>query len=312
MYRVRQQIGYDMQFFNQENTNNYAVCIVDSGIVNHPDLEKQVIAFCDFSSDKTIHYSDSYGHGTHVAGCLAGNGMLSKGRYHGICPNAKLVVLKVLDKEGRGEAKWLIEALRFILHNYKKYNIKVVNISLGVEKEVNADIMNIIFKFIDEILSREIMVVCAAGNYGPKNNTIYGIGTLEDVITVGCYDGIFDNKQTNSCQMYSGRGDKTSNIIKPDIVAPGTKIISCCNKVTYSRRRGYYNAYVEKSGTSMAAPIVSGVIMGFFINYPNILCKEVKEKLYRATIDIGYEKTMQGKGFIDCRKIIDKGKTVMT
>ena len=102
MYRVRRQIGYDMHFFCRENPKNYAVAVVDSGIIRHPDLERQVIAFYDFSNENSTKWTDTFGHGTHVAGCLAGDGQLSNGRYHGICPNAKLVILKVLNKDGEG------------------------------------------------------------------------------------------------------------------------------------------------------------------------------------------------------------------
>ena len=304
MYRVRHQIGYDTHFFSRENPNNYAACVVDSGIVNHPDLERQVIAFYDFSDEKSKYPSDSYGHGTHVAGCLAGNGKLSKGRYQGICPSAKLVVLKVLDKDGKGEAKWLIEALRCILQNYKRWNIKVVNLSLGIEKDVKEETLNVIYKFIYEMIDRELIVVCAAGNYGPKNNTIYGIGTLKDVITVGCYDGIYEQGVGVNCRMFSGRGNMDAQIIKPDIVAPGTKIVSCCNEVEYTKRRGYRNAYIEKSGTSMSAPIISGIFLGVLLNYQGISVKEAKKIVLNAVNDIGYEKNMQGNGFIDCKKII--------
>ncbi len=304
MYRVRHQIGYDTHFFSRENPNDYAVAIVDSGIVNHPDLERQVIAFYDFSNEKSEYPSDSYGHGTHVAGCLAGNGKLSKGRYQGICPSARLVVLKVLDKDGKGEAKWLIEALRFILQNYKRWNIKVVNLSLGVEKDVKEETLDVIYKFINELIDRDLIVVCAAGNYGPKNNTIYGVGTLKDVITVGCYDGIYEQGNGLNCRMFSGRGNIDSQIIKPDIVAPGTKIVSCCNEVAYTKRRGYRNAYIEKTGTSMSAPIISGIFLGVFLNYQGISTKEAKKIVLNAVNDIGYERNMQGNGFIDCKKII--------
>ena len=305
MFRVRQQIGYDTHFFCRDNPDNYAVAIVDSGIIRHPDLERQVIAFYDFSNEKSKEWVDTYGHGTHVAGCLAGNGRLSKGRYHGICPETKLVILKVLNQTGIGEARWLIEALKYILNYHKQYNIRIVNLSLGVEKDVSRESLNKIKNLIDELTKEEILVVCAAGNYGPQNNTIYGIGTMKDVITVGCYDGIFEKRNSGFCRLFSGRGDKDSLIVKPDIVAPGTKIISCSNRVEKGRNQNYRNAYVEKSGTSMSAPIISGVLMGILLNYPNIGIKDIKTMLFKATTDIGYEKNMQGNGFINCKLLIN-------
>ena len=94
-------------------------------------------------------------------------------------------------------------------------------------------------------------------------------------------------------------------LVKPDIVAPGTKIISCSNRVEKGRNQNYRNAYVEKSGTSMSAPIISGVLMGILLNYPNIGIKDIKTMLFKATTDIGYEKNMQGNGFINCKLLIN-------
>ena len=306
MYRVRHQIGYDTHFFCRENPNNYAVAIVDSGIIRHPDLERQVIAFYDFSNEKYIQLTDGFGHGTHVAGCLCGDGYLSKGRYHGICPNAKLVVLKVLNKNGVGEAKWLIDALKYILENYKKWNIKIVNLSLGVEKDVDRESLEKIRELVSELIHKEIYVVCAAGNYGPENNTIYGIGTMKEVITVGCYDGLYEKKGEVSCKMFSGRGDKGALVVKPDIVAPGTKIISCSHKYAEYKSRKINFAYEEKSGTSMSAPIISGILFGIILNYPDLTYENIRKKLLYATNDVGYEKNMQGNGFINCKKIWEK------
>ena len=296
-----------MRFFYRDNPNNYAVAVVDSGIYRHPDLKEQVIAFSDFSDEKFNDCIDHFGHGTHVAGCLAGNGSLSKGRYHGICPNAKLVVLKVLNKDGIGEAVWLINALKYILENYKRWNIRIVNLSLGVEKEVAEESLFIILQLIKAMIKKDILVVCAAGNYGPENNTIYGIGKLQEVITVGCYDGIYE-KHTTSCRMFSGRGDKKNVIVKPDIVAPGTKIISCNNKPTKLRNGQYRNAYIEKSGTSMAAPLISGILMGIILNDENITSQEAKKILLDSAVDIGFEKNMQGNGFVNCPKIVNRIK----
>ena len=308
MYRVRHQIGYDTHFFTRGNPENYAVAVVDSGIIRHPDLKGQVIAFYDFSNEKCDDYADFFGHGTHVAGCLAGTGLLSKGRYQGICPCAKLVVLKVLNKDGLGEAKWLIEALKYILENHKRWNIKIVNLSLGVEKDVSEATFCIIQRLVMEIIKKDILVVCAAGNYGPRDNTIYGIGKMKEVITVGCYDGIYEKANEAACRLFSGRGDKRSLVIKPDIVAPGTKIISCSNRLERLRNGKYRNAYEEKSGTSMSAPIISGILMGIILNYPYLSSGEIRKMILNSTTDIGYEKNMQGNGFINCSKLIRYNK----
>ena len=86
MYRVRHQIGYDTHFFCRDNPEKYAVAVVDSGIIRHPDLKEQVIAFSDFSDEKYSECVDFFGHGTHVAGCLAGMVHFQKADITGFVP----------------------------------------------------------------------------------------------------------------------------------------------------------------------------------------------------------------------------------
>ena len=100
------------------------------------------------------------------------------------------------------------------------------------------------------------------------------------------------------------RGDKAGVIIKPDIVAPGTKIISCSNRYVEVKYKKNNFAYEEKSGTSMSAPIISGILFGILLNFPDIKYEDAKRKLLFATTDTGYAKNIQGNGFINCKKIL--------
>lgn len=90
-----------------------------------------------------------------------------------------------------------------------------------------------------------------------------------------------------------------------NIVAPGTAIVSCSNTVSYRKNTGYRNAYIQKSGTSMSAPIVSGIVMSIILNKPHLSAKEIKEIVLKGTVDVGLPKNMQGYGMTSCNRIRD-------
>ena len=109
------------------------VAVVDTGVAPHPDLVKpadRIVAFKDYINEKREPYDDN-GHGTHVAGIIAGNGYGSRGKYSGIAPEANIIAIKTLDKEGSGDTSDVIAAIQWVLDNRNRYNIKVLNLSLG-------------------------------------------------------------------------------------------------------------------------------------------------------------------------------------
>lgn len=225
MYRVRQQIGYDESFYSLDNPQALSVAVLDSGIAPHPDFGNRIVAFYDFNEARGNKPYDYMGHGTHVCGCILGDGKLSAGRYKGICPGANLVMGKILDSNGGGTGGQMISGLEWILENKELYKIKVLNISLGVEKKMNRGDLSKICGIIRELIFHNIVVVCAAGNYGPSDDSIYGIGAMPEVITVGCYDGIFARSGGVCCEKYSGRGVKGGRVVKPHLSAKEIKEI---------------------------------------------------------------------------------------
>jgi len=156
-----------------------------------------------------------------------------------------------------------------------------------------------------------IVVVVAAGNNGPGPMSISTPGISRKVITVGSSDDnvaveIFGNSKSKD---YSGRGPTPFCIKKPDIVAPGSNIISC-NISRYSLRSkdGYANSpmmYTVKSGTSMATPVVSGAIALLLSKYPNLTNKEVKLKLRESAVDLGHHWEKQGWGLLNVRRLLE-------
>lgn len=228
---------------------------------------------------------------------------MSEGRFRGIAPASRLVVGKVLDDNGDGMTESMLRGLDWILENRKKYGIRVLNISVGIGnlKEPGKELA--LREKLEEIWDSGIAVVCAAGNKGPENGTISSIGGAEKVITVGCHDGEYCRNNEKRCETYSGRGEFSSILRKPDIVAPGTDIMSC--NVHYQKMYGRVkNAYMIKSGTSMATPIISGAIALAFQKYPYMNNEEIRQKLTFTATDLGEAWNKQGWGMVNVRRLL--------
>ena len=107
------------------------IYLTGEGIGNHPDLSGRIDAFYDFLHGERNAYDDS-GHGTHVAGCIGGSGKASGGMYKGICPWCRLIVGKVLDRNGDGNMDDMYRGVEWVLENKERYHIRVLNISIGL------------------------------------------------------------------------------------------------------------------------------------------------------------------------------------
>lgn len=268
----------------------------------HPDFDDRIIAFRDFVNGKRNIYDDS-GHGTHVAGCMCGSGRLSEGKYKGIAPQSRLIVGKVLDYKGDGIIENMAGGIRWVLENRQKYDIRILNISIGMGEGAEKDRMKKVLDLVDEAWEMGLTVVCAAGNNGPKPMTISPIGARKQVITVGCNEGGYFGNREHLCESYSGRGPSPYEIKKPDIVAPGTDIVSC-NAFIEKRGWRYRNAYVEKSGTSMATPIVSGAVALLLQKYPFYTNDQIKRKLLYTARDLREPWCKQGWGMIQVNSLL--------
>ena len=226
VYRVRQQIECMDDMYPVITGKTVGVAILDTGIGNHPDFQNRVLDFYDFVQNRKGIYDDS-GHGTHVVGCIGGSGKISRGKYRGIHPECNFVIGKVLNADGDGNLSDMIKGFEWILDCAEKYNICVVNISVGVTGSMDQDALEIMLGLVETAWQKNILVVCAAGNNGPKPMSISPLGAGKHIITVGCHDGGYFGNRENICERYSGRGASRFAIKKPDLVAPGTDIISC-------------------------------------------------------------------------------------
>lgn len=302
MLRVRNQIGCSDEVTESCGKNGITIAMLDTGVGFHPDFGNRIIAFKDFVNGKEIRYDDS-GHGTHVAGCLCGSGLLSERKYRGIAPYSRLVVGKVLDYKGDGVIENMADGIEWVLSQQKKYDIRILNISIGMGENADRERMGKLLKLVDYAWESGLVVICAAGNTGPRPMTISPIGARRAVITVGCHEGGYFGSREDLCENYSSRGPSPYDMKKPDIVAPGTDIISC-NAAVMKKGRIYRNAYIAKSGTSMATPIISGGAALLLQKYPFYTNEQVKHKLLHTAKDLKEPWNKQGWGMIQIDRLL--------
>lgn len=303
MDRVRKRIHLEEIRERRWSKFPLTIAVLDSGICHHPDLEGKCMIFKDFLHDKRNPYDDN-GHGTHVCGILCGSGEASKGRYRGIIPASRLVVGKVLDEHGEGRAEVMLQGLEWVWANRKRYDIRLLNISVGIgslrDKKKNAKLK----AMLEQIWDAGIVVVCAAGNKGPAEGSISDIGGSNKVITVGCYDDLPGGEAGENCALYSGRGRLSNALRKPDVVAPGTGIVSCCHDFLW-KEHNYQKLYIPMSGTSMATPIVTGCIALMLQGEPYLTNEQVRERLHYSAEDLKMPWNLQGWGMIHAKSLLE-------
>ncbi len=252
------------------------IALLDTGVFLHEDLEHRIVFFKDYINDAKTSYDDN-GHGTHIAGILCGNNKNNDKNFSGMAPNAELLVFKILDKNGNGSTDKALAALDWIIENHNKWNIKLLNFSMGYLANANPTLQKTLIDKLEQLWDEDVTIVTAAGNNGPQENSITVPGVSRKVITVGSSDD-FALKSGG----FGGRGPTSCCIVKPEILAPGTEIMSLSNK------KGRYE---RKSGTSMSAPIVCGALALALEKNPKLKPVELKLLLYDTVDHIKLENT---------------------
>ncbi len=268
------------------------VAVVDTGIAPHPDIADRIIAFKDFVNGRQEPYDDQ-GHGTHVAGTVAGDGTLSDGHFAGAAPQANLIGVKVLSGSGRGSLSDIIKGVQWVVQNKDRYNIKVMNLSLGgrVSQGYADDPMA---QAIQAASAAGIVPAVAAGNSGSRAQTINTPAHAPKALTVGADD----DRRTVSISddqvaYFSSRGPTPiDGLTKPDVIAPGVAITAADNDSS---------GYKTLSGTSMATPMTAGVAALLVQAHPNASPDEIKQALMETARELrrGGNADQQGQGVID-------------
>lgn len=295
MKRVKEIIHYQSKNMPERRWmgEKIVVAVLDTGVMLHPELMGRILIFRDFVNEFPDIYDDN-GHGTHVCGVIAG-------RQIGIAPECRLIVLKVLDQKGNGKIEHCMRGFRWILENQEKYNIRIVNISMGMEPHKNVRGEHYILNAVEVLWDMGITVVAAAGNLGPADGSITIPGVSRKIITVGSSDDqYFVDEYGKRRKSYSGRGSLKKNMLKPDLLVPGSRIFSC--NAHYGEKGE--KLYVAKSGTSMSTPIVTGAAADLLSKYPNLTNEEVKRRLKGSCEDLGMEVTRQGSGMLNFQKLM--------
>ncbi len=273
------------------------VAVLDTGIDPHEDLTtptNRILAWKDIVNKENSSYDDN-GHGTHVAGIIAGNGRYSNGKYRGIAPEAKLVGVKILNEEGNGKLSDVISGIEWCIDSLSALNIRVINLSIGseVQESYRSDPL---CRATTTAWENGITVCTAAGNSGPGPGSINTPGINPVIITVGNLDD--QNTLTNIDDILSpssSRGPTPDDVIKPDLVAPGTDITSL--KVG--------GGYTTLSGTSMATPLVTGAVALILQKWSNLKPDQIKSILMRKARDVGVGPNLQGAGALDLETIFE-------
>lgn len=334
--------------------------VLDSGVdATHPHfslhhnlaLDAPLSAHsCSFSPASLPWDQDAFGHGTHVAGIIAGESDPAAepqaaiqapsdsgdSSYHlrpvpgikGMAPRAKLLILRVLDDNGDGDETALIQAIEYVqqLNDFgRRVVVHGVNISAGFPAHPTwyACGQTPLCVEINRLVKSGVVVVVAAGNSGhvvtfldPMNTTEAGQllsindpGNADLAITVGSTHR--QSPHTFGISYFSSKGPTSDGRRKPEVVAPGEKIISAASaqraaKTPLPGLNGAHFDYLEDTGTSMAAPHVSGVIAAFlsikreYIGQP----EKIRELLTQSAMDLGRDPGFQGAGLVDLMKLI--------
>lgn len=278
------------------------IAFVDSGIYPHPDLRARIVGWADLVRGRRTPYDDN-GHGTHVAGCAAGDGSMSGGRFRGMAPQALLVGVKVLDKLGTGPLSRLLAGIDWVIQNRRRYAIRVLSLSLGAEAAGEA-VDDPLAIAVERAWQAGLTVVTAAGNAGPGEGTIASPGIAPSVITVGAMDDRASGCRSDDVlASFSSRGPTLEGWVKPDLLAPGVGITSLraprslIDRQQPESRVGEW--YATFSGTSMAAPIVAGLAALLLEKEPQLEPDGVKVRLMETAEDWGLQPTEQGAGYLD-------------
>lgn len=267
--------------------------------------------------------ADGWGHGTHVSGIIAANGAGSGSSWAGMAPGAGIISVRVLDQTGTGNASDVIAGLDWIYQNKDQYGIRVANVSLGhpVYESVSTDPL---VQAVEFLWDAGVVVVCSAGNSGANGyGTVSSPGSSPKVITVGSLThwGTADPSD-DSISSFSSRGPTLlDHFVKPDLVAPGNRIVSVgagnsglhtiLPERAVAAQGQSKKEYFILSGTSMSAAVVSGTVALMLEKESTLDPDTVKARLMRSAtkVDAG-DPFMTGAGVLNPTAALQESGTL--
>jgi serine protease AprX len=292
------------------------VAVVDSGdCVNCIDLADQVnrprtlAGVSVLNGPGNSNPIDYYGHGSLVEGIVGSTGVGSTGKYMGVAPGVNFVSVKVANNLGEAQCSDVVNGLQWVFDHKDQYNIRVVNLSLNSDTP-ESYMTNPIDAAVEILWFSGIVVVVSAGNNG--TSTLFPPANDPFVITVGATDDRGTLSLTDDVvASFSAYGITESGFVKPDLVAPGTNLISILRKTktkiwkdhqkNYTGEFASNEYYMRVSGTSFSAPVVSGAVALLLQDEPSLTPDQVKYRLM-ATANKdwpGYNVTTAGAGYLD-------------
>jgi serine protease AprX len=269
------------------------VAVLDSGIATHSALDSRVVARVNLVSDEPYVTGDPFGHGTHIAGIIGGNrtASVTPAFAGGSAPSVRLVDVRVLGSAGSGRTSDVIAGIDWVIANRRTYNIKVINLSLG-HPVTEPSATDPLCQAVARAVAASIPGVVSAANYAHTRTGARVLGGITSpgnspaALTVGSLDtkGTIDPSD-DEVAPYSSKGPARYEVaVKPDVVAPGTRITSLEAQNSYisTTYRQWHiagsgkNAYLRLSGTSMSTAVVSGGVALLLNAYPSLTPAQVK------------------------------------
>jgi serine protease AprX len=258
---------------------------------------------------------DGNGHGTHVAGIAAGNSwnntgipVISRGKYVGIAPDANIINLRVSDENGMSYISDVIDAIEWVVVNRERYNIRVMNLSL-ISSVAESATTSPLSAAVQHAWFSGVLVVVAAGNAGPDTMK-YPPANDPFVITVGATDSMNTvSSADDTIAPWSGYGTTQDGFSKPEVVAPGRYMVaplasSAATLALSDPTRIVDGTYMRLSGTSMAAPVVSGVAALAFEDHPEWTNDQIKWLLLNTSTRLNVA-AGQGAGQVNASALVN-------
>ncbi|HZC74224.1 MAG TPA: S8 family serine peptidase [Jatrophihabitans sp.] len=293
------------QMWKGDNGDGVGVAVIDTGISPMTDLG-EVVYGPDLSGEGTI--VDSYGHGTVMAGIIAGNGhdsaTAADGPYTGMAPDTRLISVKVAGRNGATDVSTVLEAMHWVSAYQQQFNIRVLNLSWGTPATQSPTIDPLDYA-VERLWRQGIVVVVAAGNNGPDPGTILKPADDPLVISVGAYDqGDTPGRSKDTMAEWSSAGPTAAGYAKPDLVAPGrtlTALRSYGSLVEAENPSALVApSYIKGSGTSEAAAVTSGAVALLLAARPDLTPDQVKHILTTTAHRLpGAPANQQGAGRLD-------------